>query len=197
MTDEQIAEIALSHGLNDYINEADAIAFARALLSASIADTAGAKPVAQWQTKLREPILPECDTWINVSEEGARKAIEKWSHVYEVRALVLAAPPAPSSDTAGAKACVAQEKCSWPACRRECVIDSRGQVKPDAAPPAPSVADAAGASEALPENIDWTRVMALAEKHGDGWSDEKGWSFRCDDDLFNFAGELAKESGND
>ncbi|KDR25476.1 hypothetical protein [Caballeronia zhejiangensis] len=79
---------------------------------------------------------------------------------------------------------------------------------------APSVADAAGASEPtrwqkaqalfgggfaadLPENIDWTRVMALAEKHGDGWSEAKGWSFHCDDDLFNFAGELAKESGND
>lgn len=58
---------------------------------------------------------------------------------------------------------------------------------------APSVADAAGVS--LPENIDWTRVMTLAEKHGDGWSNEKGWSFHCDDDLFNFAGELAKESG--
>jgi len=68
---------------------------------------------------------------------------------------------------------------------------------PIAAPPAPSVADAAGASEHPPENINWTRVMALAEKHGDGWSDEKGWSFHCDDDLFNFAGELAKESGND
>ncbi|SAK53154.1 hypothetical protein AWB78_01298 [Caballeronia calidae] len=47
----------------------------------------------------------------------------------------------------------------------------------------------------LPDNIDWTRVMALAEEHGDGWSEEKGWSFHCDDDLFNFAGELAKESG--
>ena len=46
--------------------------------------------VAQWQTKLREPILPESDTWINVSEEGARKTMEKWSHIYEVRALVVA-----------------------------------------------------------------------------------------------------------
>jgi hypothetical protein len=50
------------------------------------------EPVAQWQTKLREPILPECDTWINVSEEGARKAMEKWSHIYEVRALCVAHP---------------------------------------------------------------------------------------------------------
>jgi hypothetical protein len=50
------------------------------------------KQVAQWQTKLRDPILPECDTWINVSEEGARKAMEKWSHIYEVRALCVAHP---------------------------------------------------------------------------------------------------------
>jgi hypothetical protein len=43
--------------------------------------------VAQYQTKLRNPILPECDVWINVSEEGARTAREKYSDVYEVREL--------------------------------------------------------------------------------------------------------------
>jgi hypothetical protein len=43
--------------------------------------------VAQYQTKLRNPILPECDVWINVSEEGARTVREKYSDVYEVREL--------------------------------------------------------------------------------------------------------------
>lgn len=74
-------------GFKDWNRRPEAAACAPA-----IADTAGAKPVAQWQTKLREPILPECDVWINVSEEGARKAMEKWSHIYEVRALVVASP---------------------------------------------------------------------------------------------------------
>jgi hypothetical protein len=53
--------------------------------------------VAQYQTKLRNPILPSCDVWINVSEEGARTAREKYSHVYEVRELFeRAAAPQPS-----------------------------------------------------------------------------------------------------
>jgi hypothetical protein len=73
---------------------------ARALESRVLAERK--EPVAQWQTKLRDPILPECDTWINVSEEGARKAMEKWSHIYEVRALVVAAHPTPD-DAADAK----------------------------------------------------------------------------------------------
>lgn len=45
------------------------------------------EPVAQWQYKLLEPLLPECDVWLNIGEEGAKTTREKYSHVYKVRAL--------------------------------------------------------------------------------------------------------------
>ncbi|KWK75752.1 hypothetical protein [Burkholderia ubonensis] len=61
---------------------------------ARAAASPAAEAVAQWQTKLRDPILPECDVWINVSEEGAKTAREKYAHVYEVRALYAAPQPA-------------------------------------------------------------------------------------------------------
>ncbi|WP_175980017.1 hypothetical protein [Caballeronia zhejiangensis] len=190
-----------------------------ALLSASIADTAGAKPVVtanqlydeiekvllnyrhsrfttedgDSQYPLKDLLTPDGE-----SIQGGMDEIRLiCDDIYnEVLTKHFAATPAPS---------VAKSYGSG-------MIDA---IEDFAPVPAPSVADAAGASEPtrwqkaqaafggggsaahLPENIDWTRVMALAEKHGDGWSNEKGWSFHCDDDLFNFAGELAKESGND
>lgn len=179
-------------------------------LSASIADTAGAKPVA----------CPECGggpvTWKCLCEPMWRPA-----------------PPAPSRDTAGAKpvekavAFVNGFNIVWMSGTNASDYDGALLYAAPflAAPPAPSVADdptvpletvisefeakhgpipkvsassgAYAAGAILPENVDWARVMTLAEKHGDGWSEAKGWSFHCDDDLFNFAGELAKESGND
>jgi len=118
---------------NNWLGEAYE-ALLRALLSASIADTAGAKPVAQWQTKLREPIL-QSDTWINVSEEGARKTIEKWSHVYEVRALVVAATPASSVADVKPCTCHPDDNPPIPCAKQYALSECR------------SVADAAGASE--------------------------------------------------
>lgn len=135
MTDEQIFELARKHV--HYDMSVDTLAFARAILAASIADTAGAKWKGAYEAENKRVLRLEA---ILITEFGLGKA-------------------------------------------QKLIAD----------PPAPSVADAAGASETLPENIDWTRVMALAEKHGDGWSEAKGWSFHCDDDLFNFVGELAKE----
>ncbi|MDR5765002.1 Lar family restriction alleviation protein [Caballeronia sp. LZ028] len=136
--------VACSCGMIHGTREEVEAAWNRRALSASIADTAGAKPVA-WLID-----------WPDEPELGHYFAENPVDQMY-----------------------------------------GRSRPLTFAAPPAPSVADAAGASESLPDNIDWTRVMALAEKHGDGWSEAKGWSFHCDDDLFNFAGELAKESGND
>jgi hypothetical protein len=67
------------------------------LMTLPAAPAQSGEPVAQYQTKLRNPILPSCDVWINVSEEGARTAREKYSHVYEVRELFeRAAAPQPS-----------------------------------------------------------------------------------------------------
>lgn len=51
------------------------------------ASSLSSAPVAQWQTKLRNPILPECDVWINVSEEGARGVAAQHPEIYEIRAL--------------------------------------------------------------------------------------------------------------
>lgn len=43
--------------------------------------------VVQYQSKLRNPILPECDVWLNISEDGAKRIRESHSDVYMVREL--------------------------------------------------------------------------------------------------------------
>lgn len=53
-----------------------------------IADTAGAKPVAQWQSRPRKGN----HEWINLDEADAKRIAEKHSDIYEVRALCLASP---------------------------------------------------------------------------------------------------------
>jgi hypothetical protein len=42
----------------------------------------------QYQARLRDPHLPECNVWMNITEAGANSIREKHSHVYEVRELV-------------------------------------------------------------------------------------------------------------
>ncbi|MGF6440734.1 hypothetical protein [Paraburkholderia youngii] len=73
------------------------------------------EPVAQYQTKLRNPVLPECDVWINVSEEGARTAREKYPEIYEVRELFERSAAAPLPREA---ATVPSEKCAG--CEKRC-----------------------------------------------------------------------------
>jgi hypothetical protein len=70
---------------------------ARAAL-ATAPEQAG-EAVAQWQAKLLDPTMPECATWIDISEEGANTIREKYAHVYKVRALYeRTAPPAASTN---------------------------------------------------------------------------------------------------
>lgn len=42
---------------------------------------------AQWQSRLRNPALPECGEWINISEAGAHSLSARHPDIYEVRAL--------------------------------------------------------------------------------------------------------------
>ncbi|MBB5448407.1 DNA-binding Lrp family transcriptional regulator, partial [Paraburkholderia sp. WSM4177] len=70
-----------------------------ALMNARAASTATAtddEPVAQWQSRLRDPILPECGAWVNITGEGARSIEARHPEIYEVRALYTraAAPQA-------------------------------------------------------------------------------------------------------
>lgn len=58
------------------------------------ASPAAAEAVAQWQTRVRDVILPENKRWVNVSEDGAKTVLEKYADTYEVRALYAAPPPA-------------------------------------------------------------------------------------------------------
>jgi hypothetical protein len=51
------------------------------------ADASQVESVVQYQSKLRNPILPECDVWLNISEEGAKRIRESYSDVYMVREL--------------------------------------------------------------------------------------------------------------
>jgi hypothetical protein len=110
MTDEQIEALwykCMGHSISSGRMAESAKDFARALLSASkpAAPAQSAEPVAQYQTKLRNPILPSCDVWINVSEEGARTAHEKFAHVYEVRELVERAAPQSSQPVEAGEPC--------------------------------------------------------------------------------------------
>jgi hypothetical protein len=41
-----------------------------------------------YQARLRDPILPECNDWINITEAGANSIREKYMDVYEIRELV-------------------------------------------------------------------------------------------------------------
>lgn len=163
------ADVALVARLND-------------LLFASIADTAGAidKKAIAWDAHQTCARIPGA-THYNAAEIAIDAVLKS-----------IAAPPAPSRDAAGV-----MSREDWKALYDIAYDHDSFErfMRAAEANIAEAVENAAGASESLPENIDWTRVMALAEKHGDGWSEAKGWSFHCDDDLFNFAGELAKESG--
>jgi hypothetical protein len=42
----------------------------------------------QYQARLREPLLPECNVWMNIAEAGANSIRAKHNDVYEVRELV-------------------------------------------------------------------------------------------------------------
>lgn len=81
-TDEPESQYRFGYNtaLEDVLNALDVI-------DALNAKDSQGEPVAQWQSKLIDPILPECDVWLNVSEEGAKTTREKYSHVYRVRAL--------------------------------------------------------------------------------------------------------------
>ena len=46
------------------------------------------RDVVQYQTRLKEPHLPEYAEWLNISESGAATIREKYSDVYEIRELV-------------------------------------------------------------------------------------------------------------
>lgn len=100
MTKDQIRAIFLGAGftikegqtdLRPYVYDA-----AYCLLSASIADTAGAKPIYQERATLLS------STWFDVSITEYRERLDTDGPEW-VRIVHVAAPPAPSSDTAGAK----------------------------------------------------------------------------------------------
>lgn len=78
MTDAEKKALAANFG----INPESGLRYANALL-----DTIAPK-VVQYQARLREPILPECADWVNISEEGARTLRNKHSDVYDIRELV-------------------------------------------------------------------------------------------------------------
>jgi hypothetical protein len=42
----------------------------------------------QYQARLRDPLLPECNVWMNITEAGANSIRAKHTDVYEVRELV-------------------------------------------------------------------------------------------------------------
>ncbi|MBU9310900.1 hypothetical protein [Burkholderia multivorans] len=46
--------------------------------------------VAQWQMRLKGRSSPVVDRWVNISPDGAKTLMEKYSDVYEVRALYTA-----------------------------------------------------------------------------------------------------------
>ncbi|WP_249171209.1 hypothetical protein [Burkholderia multivorans] len=50
--------------------------------------------VAQWQSRLKDRSSPVVDHWVNISPDGAKTLMEKYSDVYEVRALYAAPQPA-------------------------------------------------------------------------------------------------------
>ncbi|WP_261496693.1 helix-turn-helix domain-containing protein [Burkholderia multivorans] len=63
----------------------EALAFARA----TSANETGAE-VAQWQMRLKDRSSPVVDHWVNISPDGAKTLMEKYTDVYEVRALYTA-----------------------------------------------------------------------------------------------------------
>ncbi|SAK17615.1 hypothetical protein [Burkholderia multivorans] len=56
---------------------------------ASSANETGAE-VAQWQSRLKDRSSPVVDHWVNISPDGAKTLMEKYTDVYEVRALYTA-----------------------------------------------------------------------------------------------------------
>lgn len=46
--------------------------------------------VAQWQMRLKDRSSPVVDHWVNISPDGAKTLMEKYTDVYEVRALYTA-----------------------------------------------------------------------------------------------------------
>lgn len=46
------------------------------------------REVVQYQVRLRDPLLPECNVWMNITEAGATTIREKHLDVYEIRELV-------------------------------------------------------------------------------------------------------------
>ena len=131
------------------IDEHD-IEYVRAdLLSASIADTAGAKPIYQERATLIS------STWFDVSITEYRERLDtdgpEWGRIGHV-----SAPPAPSSDTAGAKrdeeildiaeSIIQMDKRTH---SFELTQEQLIEIVRLAAPPAPSVADAQTCAQAV------------------------------------------------
>ncbi len=71
----------------------------RAARAASANET-GAE-VAQWQSRLKDRSSPVVDHWVNISPDGAKTLMEKYSDVYEVRALYAAPQPAQADARVG------------------------------------------------------------------------------------------------
>ncbi|SAK19112.1 hypothetical protein UA17_01738 [Burkholderia multivorans] len=67
-----------------------------------------AAEVAQWQSRLKDRSSPVVDHWVNISPDGAKTLMEKYSDVYEVRALYTA----PRSPAVAAEA-VADERAAF------------------------------------------------------------------------------------
>ncbi|WP_261524490.1 hypothetical protein [Burkholderia multivorans] len=59
--------------------------------------------VAQWQMRLKDRSSPVVDHWVNISPDGAKTLMEKYTDVYEVRALYAAPQPAQADALAEAR----------------------------------------------------------------------------------------------
>ncbi|WP_233634506.1 hypothetical protein [Burkholderia cenocepacia] len=111
LTDEQLLEIATRRVPPREVPRVPEIAFsrsqfidvARAILAASPVEQHEAAPaddaVAQWQCRIKDRSSPVMDDWVNVKPDGAKTLLEKYAHVYEVRALYeRAQPEQPAAD---------------------------------------------------------------------------------------------------
>lgn len=79
--------------LPSYGGLAEAYAWDAWQTRASSPNAAGAGPVAQWQSRLKDRSSPVVDHWVNISPDGAKTLMEKYANVYEVRALYAAPQP--------------------------------------------------------------------------------------------------------
>ncbi|WP_254223081.1 hypothetical protein [Burkholderia multivorans] len=79
----------------------DSIVWARGIAAAPQPPAQAAEPVAQWQSRLKDRSSPVVDHWVNISPDGAKTLMEKYSDVYEVRALYAAPQPAQADARVG------------------------------------------------------------------------------------------------